>query len=195
MTPPQETGIRNEVVDAVRRMAPTQSNRNNFLAVGPGGEVSRRQNGIVRNPRPQKGRLIQKIQRQVASWAKAPPIRGPVTEPTAHVKLWKPNHLPRSRKGTRSVMRTSVRHMMPPPPRPWMVRPINRVVKFRASAPTIAPTVKKTRATRRRDLRPRMYDSDAKAGWKTVEDRKKDVPHQKAAMALPWSDSDITWVF
>ena len=143
-------------MDAVKRIAPAQSKRRSLFVTGPEGEVSRRQKGSVRNPRPQKGKFIQKIQRHVASWAKAPPIKGPVTEPMAHVRLWKPNHLPRSRNGTRSVMSISVRHMIPPPPRPWMVRPIKRVVKLWASAPIIAPSVKKTRATRRRDLRPSM---------------------------------------
>lgn len=88
-------------------------------------------------------------------------------------------------------MRISVREIMPPPPTPWMLRPTKREVKFWASAPTIAPTVKKRRATRRRGLRPSIYESEAKVGWKAVEDRRNDVPHQKAAMALPWRDSEI----
>ena len=146
--------MRNEVVAAVRRMAPAQSKRSSWLLRRPAGWFNRRQKGSVRNPKPQKGRLIQKIQRQEASWVKAPPTKGPVTEPSAQVRLWKPNHLPRSRRGTRSVMRISVREMIPPPPTPWMLRPIKRVVMFWASAPTNAPTVKKRRATRRRGLRP-----------------------------------------
>jgi len=48
--------------------------------------------------------------------------------------------------------------------------------------------VKKRRATSRSGLRPSVWESEAKVGWKTVEDRRKDVPHQKAAIALPWSD-------
>jgi len=27
-----------------------------------------------------------------------------------------------------------------------------------------------------------------------VEDRRKDVPHQKAAIALPWSDWEMIWI-
>ena len=118
MTPPQETGMRNEVVDAVRRKAPTQSKSRSLLPRRPGGWRSLRQKGRVRKPRPQKGRFIQKIHRQVTSWAKRPPIKGPATDPSAHVRLWKPNHLPRSRRGTRSVIRTSVRVIIPPPPIP-----------------------------------------------------------------------------
>lgn len=130
MTPPHQTGMRNEVVDRVKRKAPSQSKRRVLLATPPGGRCSRRQYGSVRKPRPQKGRLIQKIQRQVVSCAKAPPIKGQVTDPSAHVRLWKPKHLPRSRRRTRSVIRTSVGEMMPPPPMPWMLRPIRRDVKL-----------------------------------------------------------------
>ena len=87
MMPPQETGMRNEVVDAVRRIAPAQSKRRSPLARRPGGRSSRRQKGSARKPRPQKGKFIQKIQRQEAFWAKEPPIKGPVTDPSAHVRL------------------------------------------------------------------------------------------------------------
>ena len=164
ITPPHDTGIRNEVVDAVRRMAPAQSKCKSLLLRCPGGCSSRRQKGIVRKPRPQKGKFIQKIQRQVTFWAKAPPTTGPATDPTAQVRLWKPNHFPRSRKGTRSVMRTSVRERMPPPPIPWILRPTKREVRVWASAPTIAPTVKKRRATRSRGLRPSMWENEEKVG-------------------------------
>lgn len=47
---------------------------------------------------------------------------------------------------------------MPPPPRPWIVRPISSVVMFWARAPMRAPAVKKVRAVRRRGLRPRMEE-------------------------------------
>ncbi len=164
MMPPQEIGMRSEVLDAVRRIAPAQSKFWSLLIRRPEGCCSRRKKGSVRKPKPQKGRFTQKIQRQLAFWAKVPPIKGPVTEPSAHVRLWKPNHLPRSRKGTRSVMRISVREMMPPPPIPWMLRPIKREVIFWASAQTIAPTVKKTRARRSKGLRPKRWESEAKVG-------------------------------
>ena len=86
-TPPQETGMRNEVVAAVRRIAPAQSKCRSPLARRPGGRCSRKQKGSVRNPRPQKGKFIQKIQRQETFVAKEPPIKGPVTDPSAHVRL------------------------------------------------------------------------------------------------------------
>ena len=88
-------------------------------------------------------------------------------------------------------MRISNREMMPPPPIPWMLRPIRREVIFWASAQTIAPTVNMTRAMSRRGLRPKRCESEAKVGWKTVEQRRKEVPHQKAAMGLPWRDSEM----
>ena len=86
-TPPQDTGMRNEVVDAVKRKAPPQSKPESLFKTEPGGCLNLRQKGMVKKPRPQKGMLIQKIQRQVESWAKAPPIKGPVTDPIAHVRL------------------------------------------------------------------------------------------------------------
>lgn len=56
-----------------------------------------------------------------------------------------------------------------------------------ATAATMAPMVKKTRATMTKGLRPKMCENDAKFGWKTVEVSKKDVPAQKASMAVPFS--------
>lgn len=55
----------------------------------------------------------------------------------------------------------------------------------------MAPAVKKTRATRMRALRPKMSERAAKVGWKTVEVRRKEVPDQKASMAVPPSLEDI----
>ena len=51
----------------------------------------------------------------------------------------------------------------------------------------IVPIVKMRRARRRMGLRPMMCEKDAHAGWKTVEVRRKDVPVQKAWMAVPCS--------
>ena len=34
-------------------------------------------------------------------------------------------------------------------------------------------------------MRPSMWENEAKVGWKTVDDKRKAVPHQKAAIALP----------
>ena len=44
---------------------------------------------------------------------------------------------------------------------------------------------------RRRSLRPNTLESEEKVGWKTVEDRRKDVPHQKAAIAVPLRDLEM----
>lgn len=49
------------------------------------------------------------------------------------------------------------------------------------------PMVKSVIAMRSRGLRPKISENDAKAGWKTVLERRKDVPAQKASMAVPWS--------
>jgi hypothetical protein len=48
-----------------------------------------------------------------------------------------------------------------------------------------APAVKKTSARIRSGLRPKACERLAKLGWKTVERRRKEVPAQKASMAVP----------
>ena len=139
------------------------------------------------------GTLIQKIHLQSACWAKAPPMIGPVSEPSAQTPLWYPNHVPRSRSGTRSVINTSDRLMMPPPPMPWMVRPASRTTELLATAATIAPAVNKMVADKRMGLRPKLCEREAKVGWKTVLASKKDVPHQKASIAVVWSCWDMIY--
>lgn len=79
--------------------------------------------------------------------------------------------------------------MIPPPPTPWIDRPIRITVKLLATAGTMEPTVKKRRAMRISGLRPKMFEKEPKAGWKTVEHSKNDVPDQKASMAVPLSFS------
>lgn len=59
----------------------------------------------------------------------------------------------------------------------------------------MAPMVKKTSATRISALRPKMSEREAKLGWKTVDVRRKDVPDQKASIALPWSFSEMICLF
>lgn len=116
---------------------------------------------------------------------------GPDTDPIAHIIDRNPKNLPRSRNGTRSVTIISVREMIPPPPTPWIERPTRMTVKLFATPAMMAPMVKKTRETRMRARRPKMSEREAKFGWKTVEVRRKEVPDQKASIALPWSFSEI----
>jgi len=84
-----------------------------------------------------------------------------------------------------SVTMISVREIIPPPPMPWIDRPTRIMVKFFATAETMAPTVKKMSATRIRLRRPKMSEREAKFGWKTVEVIRKEVPDQKASIAVP----------
>lgn len=44
---------------------------------------------------------------------------------------------------------------------------------------------KNERIARTKGLRPKIWESEAKLGWKTVEVRRKEVPDQKASMAVP----------
>lgn len=124
---------------------------------------------------------------QETFWANAPPITGPETEPMAHMPLIIPNHWPLSRSGTRSVTTISVRAISPPPPMPCKERPTRRVENSLATAQTIAPTRKNTKPVRIIGLRPKMWEKEAKLGWKMVEQSKNDVPDQKASMADPLS--------
>ncbi len=58
-----------------------------------------------------------------------------------------------------------------------------RIIK-RYTYARIVPTMKRKSAKRRTDLRPMMCENDAQVGWKTVEQRRKHVPHQKAWIAV-----------
>jgi hypothetical protein len=55
----------------------------------------------------------------------------------------------------------------------------------------IAPAVKSAKAARMRGLRPKICERSVKVGWKTVLESKKEVPDQKAWMAVPWRTWDI----
>ena len=72
----------------------------------------------------------------------APPTKGPRMLPMAQLREIRPNHFPRSRRLTRSVVMTYVRARIPPEPKPWSVRPTRRVAMFFATAATMLPTVK-----------------------------------------------------
>lgn len=54
--------------------------------------------------------------------------------------------------------------------------------------------VNRARVTRRTGLRPRRAEREAWVGWKTVEERRKEVPAQKASMALPWRSWEMIWM-
>jgi hypothetical protein len=100
------TGIRKLVVAAIKIKEPNQSNVFSLSQMDPSLGCSLRQMGIPAAASTQKGMLSQKIQRQVVSWAKAPPITGPMTLPMAHCKLMIAIHLPRSLRLTRSAIKT-----------------------------------------------------------------------------------------
>lgn len=55
---------------------------------------------------------------------------------------------------------------------------------FLATDAMIVPTVKRKSAKMRTGLRPMMWLKEAHVGWNTVEQRRKDVPHQKAWIAV-----------
>ena len=59
----------------------------------------------------------------------------------------------------------------------------------------MAPRVNKVRVKRRMGLRPRRVEREDWTGWKTVEERRKDVPAQKASMALPWRVWEIICIW
>lgn len=191
ITPPHVTGINTAVTLPTNTTLPTQSTRASFCAKLSVLWFKFRYSGINTNPSAQNGRFNQKIHRQFASCAKAPPMMGPDTDPMAHIIDRKPKYFPRSRNGTKSVTMISVRAMIPPPPIPWIERPTRITVKLSATLATMAPAVKKTNATRISALRPKMSEREAKLGWKTVDVRRKDVPDQKASIALPWSFSEM----
>jgi hypothetical protein len=66
-----------------------------------------------------------------------------------------------------------------------MVRPVRRRVKFCETAERMVPSVKDATAVRRTSLRPKMSDEREKIGWKTHDATRKDVPVQKASVAVP----------
>jgi hypothetical protein len=68
-----------------------------------------------------------------------------------------------------TVMTISVKLIIPPAPIPCKLLPTSIIVKFFANPATIAPKVKKVRATKMSGLRPNICEKLAKLGWKTVE--------------------------
>lgn len=92
----------------------------------------------------------------------------------------------RWRNGTMSAKMTWPMVMMPPPPIPWMERPMKKTVKFFAmGAHSAVPMVKNRTEVRSSSLRPKMSDSAAMKGWLTAHARRYDVPAQKASLADP----------
>ena len=114
-------------------------------------------------------------------------MMGPVTDPIDHIPLIIPKYCPRNLNGIRSVTMISISTNKPPPPTPCRERPTSSVAKSFATAATIAPIKKKTRAIRIIGFRPKMWEKEAKFGWKMVEQRRKEVPDQKASIAVPLS--------
>lgn len=127
----------------------------------------------------------QKIQVQSTFSANPPPSSGPTTVPRAHMELMKLNHLPRSRRGTRSVTTISVSAITPPPPMPWMDLPTRMTPKLFATAAMMAPTPKKVKLMKMIGFRPKMELKFPSTGWKTVVVRRKAVPAQNASIAVP----------
>lgn len=70
---------------------------------------------------------------------------------------------------------------------PWTVRPANNRVKFLAMPAIMTPMKNNANEVMITGIRPKIWLKEAKLGWKTVDDSKKDVPAQKASSAEPWS--------
>lgn len=68
-----------------------------------------------------------------------------------------------------------------------MLLPTSNVGMLVATEAMIVSTMKITSDARITGWRPMIWEKDAQDGWKTVEQSKKLVPHQKASMALPFS--------
>src|SRR6266536_4906025 len=98
--------MRQLVVAATKRKDPNQSKARSFVEIDPSLICSLRQIGIPTAAITQNGMLSQKIHRQVAFSAKAPPITGPITDPMAHWSEITDMYLPRSRRVTISVITT-----------------------------------------------------------------------------------------
>ncbi len=80
MTPPHVGGMKKLVVDAMKRNEPNQSTQRSLETIVDGLRFSRRARGTRTIVIPMKGKLGQKIQRQLV-WAKTLPIMGPQTLP------------------------------------------------------------------------------------------------------------------
>jgi hypothetical protein len=84
-----------------------------------------------------------------------------------------------------SVITISVRHIIPPPPIPWIDRLIRMTVKLLAVAAATAPIRKSVSEKKIKGLRPKMCEKDPRTGWKIVDVRRNEVPDQKASIADP----------
>jgi hypothetical protein len=62
--------------------------------------------------------------------------------------------------------------MMPPPPTPWIHRPVNNIVKSLDTEHKIVPTVKKTNERTSSCCRPNVLLMDAMTGWNMAEVRR-----------------------
>jgi hypothetical protein len=61
------------------------------------------------------------------------------------------------------------------------------MVKLLAVAAATAPIKKRVSEKKMRGLRPKMWEKEPRTGWKIVEVRRKEVPDQKASIAVPLS--------
>lgn len=64
--------------------------------------------------------------------------------------------------------------------------PTRMTPKFFARAATIAPTAKKAKLMKINGFLPKMELKLPMTGWKTVDVTRKDVPAQKASIAVPF---------
>lgn len=64
-----------------------------------------------------------------------------------------------------------------------------------AAVQIAVPAVKMRSAEISTGLRPKMWEKDAKVGWNTVEVRRKEVPAQKACIAVPLSSFAIVCTY
>jgi hypothetical protein len=83
-----------------------------------------------------------KHQRQDARSVSTPPINGPRTDPTDQEPRTSGKYLGRCLRGTMSQKMTWVSVIIPPPPTPWMHRPVSIKVKSFATVQSTVPTVK-----------------------------------------------------
>lgn len=71
-----------------------------------------------------------------------------------------------------SVKMTRERTIMPPPPIPWMERPMRSRPNACAVEQMIVPTAKKMSEDMRQGTRPKMSDREAIKGMTTAQDRR-----------------------
>jgi hypothetical protein len=81
-------------------------------------------------------------------------------------------YLGRCLKGTMSQKMTWVMAMTPPPPTPWMQRPMSMTAKSCATAQNAVPKVKRTMDMTSSRWRPQQAEAAAITGWTTAEMRR-----------------------